>query len=133
MPVTSSCPGRAVWQSFLHGSLSRSEASHCREHLGQCALCRAAVRELQLGDEVVAAYPDPAQATTGEHEGGTQGDPGTGTLRPPTSLPPENADANKVRTIPSPPIEESGNYGCLAPPEAPGELGRLGGYRVVKM
>src|SRR5688572_4325424 len=129
------CPDEQVLESLVLGQLPDGEAEAWAEHLEQCERCAATVHSFKAED----ALTEAARA---------EGDPG------------EEPDDDVVRTLidrlsglplfPTPPgSEEEADgpargaeadaglgadvEGLLAPAQGPGELGRLGPYRVLRV
>ena len=142
MTIISTCPDVAALESFARGQRSLAEAEALAVHMDQCPLCAEAVERLLSLDTLTDALrketlgsPDPAvpaleqlveriqsllpMALASDHTRAAIPDDAG-----PTTVLPEQE--------PRQPITEA-LYDFLAPPQQPGELGRLGGYRVMKV
>ncbi len=139
MPTVLPCPRNDALERFLLGQVADEEASGIEHHLDECDQCRAALCAIEVDDPVVAAaqsartesmdgLPDELDRTRGENLerlierlsslGGTGGN--TTAALGLVSTPAETESTQEI-------------YEFLAPPEAPGEIGRLGPYRVLKL
>src|SRR5262245_27804464 len=111
LPQLSACPEAAHWRRLLLDQLPASEAQALQRHLDGCPECQAIVREMK--NETIS--PESASSVSD--------------LQPPV---------DEYRT-PTPPLP---NFPtgvtrrevsvALAPPQGPGELGRISIYRVLK-
>ena len=147
MPPAAVCPAPASLQALLQGQAPEADAARLEQHLAVCPACLS--RLTALAGEKEPAPPAPGQVAAARH-------PVLARLlakmgRPaPTALP-----ADLLNTVPQPrhavpnalqntgpvsmtysePSLESGDEVShfLAPPQGPGEMGRLGGYRVLRL
>lgn len=121
MPAARVCPEPQQLQRFLLGRVSHLEALHLEQHLKECAPCQQKLAEVDLSDDLMntARRVEVASANLSPPEldrmidrlvGLGQDGEGSGA----------GADNLKVETF-------------LAPPQAPGEMGRLGPYRVLNV
>jgi hypothetical protein len=134
MIPSSGCPERQVLERFLLGHISGDEGDRLSDHLQHCARCCEVVTALQSEDTLV-------QALRGvEHFVQEAGDDVVeGLRRKLKSLPPpvlgtalESLMAGRASGESSPnAAEELTDF--LAPPGGPGEIGRLGPYRLLKV
>jgi serine/threonine protein kinase/WD40 repeat protein/multidrug resistance efflux pump len=118
-----SCPDRAVLQRLLDGGLDVREQRVIEGHLETCETCQRTLDALACGDlewsgRIRDLAQDPAPAAPGLKRAiGTLKDelePGDETVAH------ESTTADEVLNL-------------LDPPEAPGDLGKLGPYRVVQL
>ncbi len=120
MSRTSVCPGRAVLKRLLEGSLSSPEQEAIEHHLGRCAACQARLDALAGGDE------DLPRQMQNLREGRAADSPGLkriiSVLK--DDLEPEMEATSSTVSAPSEIL------GLLDPSDAPGDLGKLGPYRV---
>jgi serine/threonine protein kinase len=128
----SPCPPPQRFQDFLLGRVEVEQARQLEQHLRECSACacRVAAQRANLprAEEVASTrYSEVAQ------------EPLHDALED-TTIPPEVLNAQRAETHPSssPATSSSvqdGNheYDFLAPPLGPGEMGRLGPYRVLKV
>jgi WD40 repeat protein len=147
MTASPPCPRPEDLQRLLLGHLSDAEAEHLEQHLGRCPHCVRAAQTLHprdtLADTVSAvgrdgAVPpdeiDPAllaslcrlgpPAANGSDEA-TAAETPSAQLSADTPPPPGPTARGTEKT--------QDLYDFLAPPQGPGEIGRLGGYRVLKV
>jgi hypothetical protein len=131
MKAQSECLPADVLSCYLQGQVSDADAARVEQHLADCPLCLDRVRGLEAGDtffravQTVSGMPGPPPLDAGEvaalrakvlalHAGATRSD-----------------GADQGTPAPEgPAVAEPVPLDFLAPPQAPGELGRLGGYRV---
>jgi serine/threonine protein kinase/Leucine-rich repeat (LRR) protein len=137
MVESNACPTADALQRLLAGGYPEAEARRLEEHLARCFHCLATLRTLRPEDEfaetarkgagvteILSEPVDPALLVRlyrlgPARTGGCGSVPGEGFLRAewkPHSGPPREALLD-----------------FLAPPEAPNEIGRLAGYRVLKL
>ncbi len=142
MPSESDCPALEALSRFLLGQLSFTETRHTARHLRLCEPCLGTVRALR-------GQAGPVPSDPAERERIVQAImAGLG----PASNPPEEAqpaapDASQTgtvvfaqpvepvtpMTVPAiVPVPPSADRKLLGPPQGPGEIGRLGPYRVLK-
>lgn len=122
------CPSRETLDRLLSGQLFGKEAARLADHLEQCDLCTATAEGLGADDTLV-------QALRAQKAVATVGDPVLEKLvgqvseifsRGPDRERAEQTDVSQVEM-------ETTYAGILSPPEADGELGRLGAYRVLRV
>jgi serine/threonine protein kinase len=139
-----SCPNVAVLRSLLLGELSGDEAETLGEHLSACPKCLQAVGEMKTEDDLIrAARGKPEHLPEGiEHRL-------EDLIRRAQALPVIGADPASITTdLSDPPIitqpgapiaadrsSESPQeiHDFLEPAQQPGEIGRLGPYRVLRV
>jgi WD40 repeat protein/tRNA A-37 threonylcarbamoyl transferase component Bud32 len=140
MSVSPACPDPEVIHRFALGRLSEEQSLHLEEHVGGCARCASLLRATDArADELVRAIrhkrrDDPISPATVEALL-----PLLRAMRPPDET--QAAVAGKVleeATLPPAGAEGEHSEACLPmgfldPPEGPGELGVLGGYRVKRI
>jgi serine/threonine protein kinase/WD40 repeat protein len=150
MPSVVPCPSADCLQRFLLGDLPVEEGEQIAPHLERCPRCLAALQRLQRDDVLVAALrkggPGPAEAADARvdalidrvrHLRAWGHDAATGGDQADTLLPPAAAARDPLTGGPTlPPAEErvappAARLDFLAPPQGPGEIGRLGDYRVL--
>ncbi len=126
------CPDRAQLDRFLRADLPEAEVLGVESHLELCDLCAASIHEISSQDPLLNALRDGAPESAEPvadalAERLCRALPGL--LAP--GHPPETVDgshASHTRAIGD--TEELFDF--LAPPEGPGEIGRLGPYRVIE-
>ncbi len=123
MSRTSVCPEPLVLKRLLEGSLSGPEQEAIEHHLGTCAACQARLDALAVGDE------DLTRQMQNLREGPAANSPGLkrviGVLK--DDLEPA------MKTASSTVSASSEILGFLDPSDAPGDIGKLGPYRVQEM
>jgi hypothetical protein len=138
MTATVTCPPREELQRLLLGHIRGPQGEALARHLESCERCAALVPGLSAQDSLVEAV-----RTQERHAEHTERDVIGALMERLTGLRPEpSAVAAAPGTLPTgvvPPLPRGQAapdftqelYGFLAPPEASGEMGRLGGYRVL--
>jgi anti-sigma factor RsiW len=122
MPPLSVCPDRRDLERLLLGLLPEAEAQALEEHVAQCGACVETLRALRADDALVEAIRAGGQA------GSLPSDPVAERLM--VQLRQRERDgALGGEALAS--LREL--CAGLAPPERPGEIGRLGPYQVVKV
>ena len=120
MTETSQCPDSTAVRRFRAGECPPSEAAEIRSHLETCPDCRnSAAVDLVATDEIaasklrVANRPSPLGPST-----------------PPAGRPRFTLTHSEATESPrhSQPVAV---FDFLAPPDSPGEIGRLGDYRII--
>jgi formylglycine-generating enzyme required for sulfatase activity/serine/threonine protein kinase len=132
----SDCPTAADWQRLASGQVSEEEAESLEGHLLGCAACLQVVESLPADDPVLGPLEQAAPAGP-PHGGDTDvwlrrlkevlpwhGVPGGETHG--ESLSTGNGSEAAANAM----VEVGG---LLTPAEGPGEIGRLGGYRVLEV
>jgi anti-sigma factor RsiW len=147
MPSVFPCPDPQKLERLLLGlvSLSDAEAEQLEQHLTECSRCDRAAEALRAGDmlvEVLRSPPAPGELTQGDVVDGliermsklkpaAFTDGATVAASPAVGPPPQEATATPPEPRPGEATEDV--YDFLSPPGAPGELGRIGSYRVLKV
>ncbi len=133
MVATARCPDRSQLERFLRADLPDEDASGVDCHLAQCDSCASSIHEISSEDPLIKALQggpsDPTERRVDTlAEGFCRALPGL--LPPGPAL--ETTDLAPAPCTPDGPgrgvTEEVFDF--LAPPEGPGEIGRLGPYRV---
>jgi hypothetical protein len=122
MPIADACPPAEMLEAFLLGRLAEPEREQLAGHVLHCPGCVARLHTLRAEDVLVGAMRGGAESCEADSE-----------TRLIARLRARGPDGMAMRTVvdtgaPDIPIEVNG---LLAPPETEGELGRLGGYRVL--
>ena len=130
MPAALKCPDPQQWRRLLLGDVSDQEAEQLEQHLNNCPQCGHTLNDFKADDTLIEALRTGCKATA----------------RPPIekiaalieklkNLPSggelDRTEASHERATVPDGAEESFDF--LTPPQQPGELGRLGGYRVLKV
>jgi WD40 repeat protein/serine/threonine protein kinase len=122
MPTLTPCPSVASLKQLLIGQLGDEEAEPLAAHLDACPDCAAALAALSADDTLA----DALRATASE------------TPQPPSerlhAVMERLRQQSRATTTDAPAgSEEAPELTFLAPPQGPDELGRLGGYRVLRL
>jgi WD40 repeat protein/tRNA A-37 threonylcarbamoyl transferase component Bud32 len=141
MPDPSGCPDPQQLQRLAEGRLPALDAAALEQHVQGCRACAALVAAQQEGTTLTRVVPGSAGAHPDE---GTQvlasqplgAQPAPTAVLPPAEPVPSTLDRTAGPS--SAPGEGRGGSleevtSCLAPPQAPDEIGRLGSYRVLRV
>ncbi len=134
MPPVTTCPPAEVLVLFLEDCLAEAEAATVEDHLADCAGCAGRLHELLQRDALARALPQAALLSleTADDEkltGLKRRLCALGTADGPT------LSSTDLRT-PAPDgltQDQTTVLSLLQPPQQTGELGRLGGYRVLEV
>jgi tRNA A-37 threonylcarbamoyl transferase component Bud32 len=115
MPVAADCPSAVELQRFLLGQAAPAEADTLEAHLEQCSRCQHSLAELDVPDVLLRTARAVANRPSFEsHLGGSLLERLAGLTATDGGLS-TNQDLQAL----------------LAPPQGPGEIGRLGPYRIL--
>src|SRR5262245_49993687 len=121
------CPSREQLSSFILGKLPDAALKQIAEHSGSCPNCQKLLQGLdsttdplilQIRQKRLQAIAPELAALLKKAEG--IGKPDANTVPPGNTLAGEPQLTQEVKSV-------------LAPPQGPGEIGRLGNYRVLKL
>jgi WD40 repeat protein/tRNA A-37 threonylcarbamoyl transferase component Bud32 len=147
MNNVSSCPDRTALERLAVGQASAAEVDRLAEHLDGCGACVQTLHTLRVSDTLLDAVRAQGRAVPrpggelvetvmerlcrlpGEVAGSSGGPTAVDASPAQSSLdtpPPPGPSARRPE-----PTQEV--YAFLAPPQRPGEIGRLGGYRVLQV
>jgi hypothetical protein len=135
MRLSTPCPEREVLEQLLLGLLPDATAEPLEQHLLECRSCARAVQAVQTEDTLIAAMRGQTAACDRPERELVEELISRLMSRDGPSL----ASATFVAPgdlAPTPrPVSEAKQelYDFLAPPQEPGEIGRLGPYRVLKV
>jgi WD40 repeat protein/serine/threonine protein kinase len=141
MPDLSACPDPQQLRRLAEGHLPEADAAALRQHVRGCRACAALVAANAESTTLtrvvpVRAGPDPDEGTQllSAQPAAAPADP-TAVLPPPEPMP---STLDRTAGPSSAPGEARGGsqqevIACLAPPQAPDEIGRLGSYRVLRV
>jgi WD40 repeat protein/tRNA A-37 threonylcarbamoyl transferase component Bud32 len=149
MPSPLPCPDADRLEHFLLGDVPPEEGEQLAGHVEACPVCVGALQTLQRADALITALrrggtvpgesPDPRVEDLIDRvcrlrAWGKAGDASTREIQPDTAMSPglPHDQDTEGPTLPpevAAPPPEVQSY--LAPPQGPGEIGRLGGYRVL--
>ncbi|HEX4148632.1 MAG TPA: protein kinase, partial [Pirellulales bacterium] len=122
-PDTSDCLQSQEIHELVAGRLTGKDMDRVVEHLSDCQACREAVRGAREKDDdatvPIPQYPTP---DTGIDQAATSKQP----LRPTSEVTKTDPAAGQPKPV-------SLMFPFLAPPEMPDEIGRLGGYRILRV
>jgi tRNA A-37 threonylcarbamoyl transferase component Bud32 len=123
--MTATCPEVHELQRLLHGELAAESSDACLGHVEQCPACSEAVEGLFAADPVIAAVRRTPQDTPAPA-------PVIDLMRRLSALR-ASATTSLQDVTPAPGVAAPDEVvAVLAPAQAPDELGRLGGYRVLR-
>ncbi len=123
--VEEACPDRSVLERLLLGLVSGKEVGPLEEHVHDCAECAAVMGTIQAADPLVEAVR--ALPRTTEEPDDTQVEALVEAL---CKLPVTVGSSGRRPSL-AETAEQLAPF--LDPPEAPGELGRFGPYRVIRI
>jgi serine/threonine protein kinase/WD40 repeat protein len=131
MVTATVCPERQEYLQMLQGKLPRAEVERLAVHLEGCPRCADIIGSLQADDTMVEAARRAEPVAFAEEEGKVTRSlmDRLRNLRHEAETTHGNNPADAG--VPQPVAPEA--YDFLAPPQAPDELGRLGGYRVLRV
>ncbi len=137
MTVAMSCPDRASLKHLLDQGADPDEVERLAGHLETCARCGETVETLLAGDRTAAALrgakveaDDPSVQLLRARLAKLR--PAGGSAAPQDTSPSAEAMATDA-TLPQPaPPSTPDQPRALAPAQQPDEIGRLGGYRILK-
>jgi serine/threonine protein kinase/WD40 repeat protein len=135
VPVAIACPDDQVLKQFLLGQATDPSAEQVEQHLDQCDRCVDTLHELQSEDTLIAALRQEQAAVQVDEQVEKVIDRMC-TLRPAAAVPEQAATPGGSPKTPAlDPASDCGEevYDFLAPPQGPGEIGRLGPYRILKL
>lgn len=127
MGSSSPCPHPEQLQAFTQRTLAEAAAQALEQHIEQCPDCAAALQRLcendqetnrirhPPSDQGLALFKDSAQVMGQPHSS------------------PAAAEEHGSSEAGSPSFGAAPSYPFLSPPVAPGEIGRLGNYRVLRL
>lgn len=122
MATAAVCPDLARLQRFALGDVPQREADGLFGHLAQCSRCLDALQQSAPQDSLIHGLRDPVASTVE------------------TASPELDSLIERLRQMPGLPAGRNESAfdvadvaDILSPAESPGELGRLGGYRIVKV
>jgi serine/threonine protein kinase/WD40 repeat protein len=113
MLTTTSCPDSTTLERLLTGLLPEAETCELAAHLEVCESCTNAAGELVSSDSLTALLAEPAAKVA--------------TVEVPKTV---NLHAPSLAVTPIPP-ETPREFPEFDPPSRPGDLGRLGPYRLI--
>jgi hypothetical protein len=134
MTVKSPCPGRDALERLLLGDMPDVEVEALEGHVSRCPCCLEVLRDVQTEDALVAAVRAGGRAEELPREEVDEaliarlcqlGGEAVSTK----SLGRDTRSPNSLQ------VSEKGEElsGLLAPPEEPDELGRIGGYGILRV
>ncbi|MBY0525543.1 MAG: serine/threonine protein kinase [Gemmataceae bacterium] len=152
MTQSTPCPDLKELQRLLLGLMPDREATQLARHVKMCGHCLGAMTTLDADDTLVLhlreaarvappSNPHLQQVSASELNLPTTNGPSTAEYVVPTPaienpgpLPlATKPDSAPAPAIPAPPVVAPATLAMLAPPQAPGEIGRLGPYRIQKV
>jgi WD40 repeat protein len=141
MVPTSACPDARQWQRLLLGQIPEEESEALEQHLSACGACLQAVRSIRADDPLADALRSRSTAVEVPIPEALQRlMDGLKQLRPSGESRPDTEEVlgaalGVTPALAAQPSEDLTveRHDFLAPPQEPGELGRLGPYRVLKV
>jgi tRNA A-37 threonylcarbamoyl transferase component Bud32 len=121
MAAVSQCPDAQQLQRLLLGHLADETASRLEEHVERCPHCSRLLPTLQAEDALVAAMRAQGRVAVPVDRRALDG-----LISRLQHLQPAQSDAFTMAL-------DGDASGLLSPPQGPGEMGRLGPYRVVRL
>src|SRR5690349_16611744 len=115
MTSHSPCPDLDALQRLALDQLSPAEAFTLHRHLVRCVVCAQTVEDLKAAGKVLAVPPAGAAVAA----------PPERLERTPAPVRRPDPEAPTIQA----PVQPVQGFSFLSPPQQPGELGRLGGYR----
>src|SRR5579872_7123891 len=119
MQIGTTCPDARVLERLLRGEIPAADAELLEAHVAGCSLCGATLQQIRVDDPLVEALRHTPPTVHDDSELVEALIPCLKRLRP--------GEAARGRR------DEPQEFAFLAPPQAAGELGRLGPYRVLKV
>lgn len=122
------CPPQTQWQNFLLGRADDGEVHFLEEHLRKCPSCLETLHDLQTEDSLIEAMRQPVQKPDADQIALLER-----LARRRAEIAQTSGDANGQAE--TPPVLENTKelINFLHPAQEPDELGRLGGYRILKV
>jgi hypothetical protein len=142
------CPAPPELERFLLGQVAEAQAASIEEHLAQCGRCLETVHLLKAEDTLIEAMQRAAALKAQEPEEAVltnliarfsrlaaSGEAPAVTDTDASQAQDASTGEGTGQASHAPPPADSTQevYDFLAPPQGPGEIGRLGPYRVVKV
>jgi formylglycine-generating enzyme required for sulfatase activity/Leucine-rich repeat (LRR) protein len=132
VPTLTRCPDDQVLERLLLGDISAEDAENLEQHLAECPPCTTKIATLQaedtLLDAVRAAGPGKEAAPTPEIVNHL-----INRLKKLAPIPAAETPTEPPTHVPLEEVAPADDLGFLAPAEQADEIGRLGGYRVLKV
>ncbi len=120
------CPDRAELDALCGGQLPSADVGRVLRHVADCDSCRAVLRNAGFPVASSASGPQVFGSDTVKGEKALQQSPSTGTSANHYAAAPDGSSQSADGA-------RSAWRGLLAPPQNPDELGRLGGYRILRV
>jgi Leucine-rich repeat (LRR) protein len=133
--ANSACTDVELLRRFSLGELSRAEEEAVERHLLACEACVATLRSLEVQDSLSQAVRGQARLPDISREEPPVADELIARLKKLCPDPPETRNnCGEVTSAPESgaPVVHQIDLGFLAPAQGPGELGRLGPFRVLR-
>src|SRR5262249_48631183 len=132
MTNDAACPDRADLERLILGQLSEGEMDAMERHLAVCSRCGDTLSQVRASDTLLNAFQAQAGAVPPpEQEVVSALVERLSALQGTSQLHFAQGDTREVKADSA--ALGGGWRELLAPPERPDELGRLGGYRVLKV
>jgi serine/threonine protein kinase len=118
-------------QQFFLGRLSPEETESLAEHVASCAHCVVRLEQMQAEDVFVTSLQDPGMAQPEPPDEMVEHLIARAALLRPEESGSVTAGRGVLEAVTPPADTTKEVYDFLAPPQQPGEIGRLGPYRVL--
>lgn len=116
------CPTEAELRQYLLGKLNDQKSAELELHLDQCPQCPARLRNIDVDSQLIRSFSQSSSLfAEGLPEDLERFIHKLESLGPTSKL-----DSTEE-------LEKAGAFACLSPPEQPDEVGRLAGYRVLRL
>ncbi len=124
------CPDAALYRKMLNGALQPREVEALARHVDKCATCTDTVAK--LGDTLAGALPPKASTSANEEQRRIEQLVKRCQAASKANDSATSAGLSGDFTPPAPEANDT-DLGFLSPPQSAGELGRLGGYRIMRV
>src|SRR5581483_9707885 len=137
MPDVPSCPAKQRLHQFALGLVPEVELDELAQHLTRCDACMETIQGLNSSDELLGALAHAPAVLSTQDTAVEELKRNLRALHPVAGSTPETTAtiagpaARSGSAAAAEPTAEA--YAFLAPPQAPDEMGRLGGYRVLRV
>lgn len=130
MADRTSCPSHQDLQRFVLGKLEETSIDHVQQHLSGCGHCLETLDSISATDYLTVAVHDQGPVSDRTPDADIEN-----LVARLSNLGPcfRNPGGDDIELAGSANRSSDQDLGFLSPPESPGELGRIGGYRVLRI